>query len=66
MTQTQAQAEAIRRWGPEAYVYDRYHFGKIVCHLFKRFYVGNPSLGKGFPYGNGNTWEEAFSNSAKN
>jgi hypothetical protein len=64
MTEKQAQAEAERRWGPQAYVFDRESSDYQSCLIgrFGRFYVGNPALGRGFPYGNGNTWEEAFAN----
>lgn len=62
MNEQQALAEAQRRWGNEAYVYDRYDIDDVACRRFGRYYVGCPDLGSGFPYGNGNTWEEAFNN----
>jgi hypothetical protein len=64
MTEKQALAEAQRRWGPCAYVFDRdlNDYQRANIRMFGRFYVGNPALGRGFPYGNGNTWEEAFAN----
>jgi hypothetical protein len=67
MNQAQAQAEAQRRWGLGAYVFDResskFHHSYIKA--FGRFYVGCPSSDQNFPYGNGNTWEEAFADVAK-
>ena len=67
MTEAQALAEAQRRWGNYAYVFDResamFHFDH--SKMLGRFYVGNPALGNQFPYGNGHTWEEAFEDVAK-
>ena len=63
MNEEQALAEAQRRWGSEAYVFDR-ESGELKCDIKRigRFYVGCPALNHRFPYGNGNTWEEAFNN----
>jgi hypothetical protein len=68
MDESQALTKAKKLWGPYSYVLDRessYDPSGAIAERFGRFYVGNPSLGEGFPYGNGNTWEEAFSDVAK-
>ena len=65
MTEQEALAKAKTLWGQEAYVLDRDSafdcLGALAKH-YGRFYVGNPSQGYDFPYGNGNSWEEAFQN----
>ena len=63
MTQDEAHAEAVRRWGPNAYV---------EINHFKKFDVGVrstiPELMKinlRHLYGWGDSWEEAFENADK-
>lgn len=66
MTEKQALAKAKKLWGRNAYVFDRETL-KESCWMkhVGRYYVGCPRVIGPFPYGNGNTWEEAFENAAK-
>jgi hypothetical protein len=67
MNEKQADTKAKQLWGPYAYVLDRKNanFGGAEVKRIGRFYVGCPTLGDNFPYGNGNTWEAAFENVSK-
>jgi len=64
MTEEQALAKAQELWGPSAYVLDRLNLktrGRELAARVGQFYVGCPDSGlTDFPFGNGNTWEEAF------
>jgi hypothetical protein len=66
MTQEQAQAEALKRWGPSGAVRllpasitkSKSGRGRLARY---RFIVGNGKLGKACSVqGQGDTWEEAF------
>ena len=67
MDEEKALTEAQRLWGPGAYVFDREtnKYQSTLIKRYGRFYVGNPTLVGRFPYGNGDTWEEAFENVKK-
>ena len=68
MTEEQALAKAKHLWGPQAYVLDRFtlkHEREKIIRRVGRYYVGCPDLSLHFPFGNGNSWEEAFENAAK-
>ena len=63
MTKEQAWTKAKEVFGPQGYVYDRDERvgkGKYGTRI-PRFYVGSGA----YHYGNGNTWEEAFTNAKK-
>jgi hypothetical protein len=64
MTEEQALAKAQELWGPSAYVLDRFnllHNRRSAINRWKRYYVGCPdSELTNYPFGNGDSWEEAF------
>lgn len=63
MTQEEAKVKAVEVFGDQGYVYDRDERVGKGCYgnMVPRFYVGSGSK----HYGNGNTWEEAFTNAKR-
>ncbi len=58
ITEEEARAEAVRRWGAEAYIRDRQESYPLV----PRFVVGTKRIGhqSATVHGEGETWQAAF------